>query len=288
MMGKNEGRNWFWLAVVWIGLAGLLMWVLTGSPAFLLPALSIAAGAASVWFVAPGVKVTIRAMRRPAPVPEARWWLSYPKIAALEHDTGIYDLYTKLGAEGHDEVVLDACATCAEERAATAAGDHTHDRLYKSQNQIVCGVCWAKVAHIDSCWHPAQKWAMTVRGPVCGLCDRSLSGSLKPSMQYLSPGEFLVEGGQSMESWTWDEDGSALSAYEAGLISPDQIRDLGLTYERAVVVPTRTPNLVCRHVWQKQKGSEACDRFGTRYMQYGCVKCTATRACYEGASPYDQ
>lgn len=265
-------KTWFWPVVVGLGLVGV-------STVGLFTVMPVVLGALLVAFV--GLSVRAIRARRPAPVPEARWWLSYPKIARLEHATGIFDLYTSLGAEGHDPHIAAACATCSEERSALEAGDHTHDRLYKSQNQIACGVCQGKVAHIDSCWHPVQKRTMTVRGPVCGLCDRSLSGSMEPPGAVRAPIAVPDSAKEFMESWTWDQDGSAIAAYQAGLISPEQIRDLGLTYERAVVVPVRPPYDL--RVYRGGKLADCrhpLDRLSFRGIQganfYICNDCEAT------------
>lgn len=229
-------KTWFWPVVVGLGLVGV-------STVGLFTVMPVVLGALLVAFV--GLSVRAIRARRPAPVPEARWWLSYPKIARLEHATGIFDLYTSLGAEGHDPHIAAACATCSEERSALEAGDHTHDRLYKS------------------------------------LCDRSLSGSMEPPGAVRAPIAVPDSAKEFMESWTWDQDGSAIAAYQAGLISPEQIRDLGLTYERAVVVPVRPPYDL--RVYRGGKLADCrhpLDRLSFRGIQganfYICNDCEAT------------
>lgn len=149
-------------------------------------------------------------VQEPARVEEGR--LSYPKIAALEHSEGLFDLYTSLGAEGHDPHVADACRLCAQERHA----------------------------------------------------------EIRASAMMLSPGEFLVPGGRGQMPVDF-----AVSAFQAGLISPAQIRDLGLTYEAAPPYDLRVYRggklADCRH---------PLDRLSFRGIQganfYICNDCEAT------------
>lgn len=80
---------------------------------------------------------------RPQPEREVTNW---PRVAELEHDTGIFDLYVRLGAEGHSEGVGDACRRCTREKIAK-----------QPKRWTSCGRCKGRVPIPDdvSGWHEA-------------------------------------------------------------------------------------------------------------------------------------
>jgi hypothetical protein len=118
-------RTWLPKVLDWAWPIALLAVGITmgaGHTAWIVPVLQILLPLGSAAAIVALTFLGVRAIRdagKPIPkVPEARWYLSWPKIAELEHETGVFDLYQQLGAEGHSEGVGDACRKCARERLA--------------------------------------------------------------------------------------------------------------------------------------------------------------------------
>lgn len=244
--------------VLWVSLAAAI--VLVGANATDVLNITWMLPAAAVFIAA--LTVADKWCDRYQPTKPAVDWA---RVAELEHDTGIYDLYT------HAEEAGDVCHTCDDNLVppkggfnttyenVTATCDHHGPARWEHGRGFFCVKCGGAVSPV---WHPTigpgvQRWE-TRHGcaeghdphiaDACRACVQERRAEIRSSQQRLSPGEFLIPGGA-----------------------------LGFTYERQPA----EPRIVCRHVWQQEQN------YRSRRVLYQCIRCRARRLCYEGASPYD-
>lgn len=106
------------------------------------------------------------------PEPPVREVTNWSRVAELEHDTGIYDLYLKLGADGHSEGVGDACRQCA--RVAVTQDMHRvggYAALYDLDPAAEPGVHPGRGLVPEYSMHPrVEVW---VQGP-CPFCGNKI------------------------------------------------------------------------------------------------------------------